>query len=104
VQRVPAVPLRDALRRYAHGLAVNPWLERFPVVLADVIPSGKDGAWSVLDAEQHCLQVAGSHGWRLLAISGGRPIHIFGEWDGYALHPLAAMAQGAFAAMPSLAG
>jgi hypothetical protein len=101
--RVPAVPIRDALVDYARALARNPWLERFPMMLADVTPRGTDTAWSVLDGGRRGLPLAGSHGWRLLAIAGGRPIHLFAEWDGYALHPLAAVADGTFTAMPTLA-
>ena len=100
---VPAVPIRDALVDYARALSRNPWLERFPMVLADVTPRGTENAWSVLDGARQGLPLAGSHGWRLLAIAGGRPIHLVAEWDGYALHPLAAVADGAFTAMPTLA-
>ena len=31
-----------------------------------------------------------------MALSGGHPLHLFGEWDGDSLTPLAAWAEGRF--------
>ena len=36
------------------------------------------------------LVVSDADTWALLAISGGRPIDLMGEWDGHALKPLTA--------------
>jgi hypothetical protein len=33
-------------------------------------------------------------GWKLLALSGGYPITIFGEWNGRSLLPISAWADG----------
>ncbi len=37
-------------------------------------------------------------GWQLLAVSGGQPISIFGEWDGYHFWPLSVFANERFVA------
>jgi hypothetical protein len=34
--------------------------------------------------------------WNLLALSGGQPMTVFGEWDGETLLPLGAMAEKKF--------
>jgi hypothetical protein len=39
------------------------------------------------------------HAWPLLAISGGAPITIFGEWDGRSLLPLSIVADGRYIAL-----
>jgi hypothetical protein len=81
-----------ALRSVAAAVALNPWLEEWPVVLGEAVPDGSDdGAWSVTTTEG-ALPLGGSSAarWRLLAVSGGRPVSVFGLWDGAALTPLAA--------------
>jgi hypothetical protein len=40
--------------------------------------------------------VEGNTGWRLLALSAGHPIGLFGEWDGAAFKPLSVTAEGRF--------
>ena len=82
----------SALRAAAEAVALNPWLEEWPVVLAAAVPDGRDGGpWSV-GTEDGALPLGGSEAarWRLLAVSGGRPVSLFGLWDGDALLPLAA--------------
>ncbi|WP_037497764.1 SWIM zinc finger family protein [Solirubrobacter soli] len=82
----------DALRAAAAAIAANPWLEEWPVVLRSAVPDGRDGgAWTVR-APDGALPLGGSPGarWRLLAVSGGRPVSLFGLWDGATLTPLAA--------------
>jgi hypothetical protein len=81
-----------ALRSAASAVALNPWLEEWPVVLGAAVPDGSDGgAWSVTTSEG-ALPLGGSAAarWRLIAVSGGRPVSVFGLWDGATLTPLAA--------------
>jgi hypothetical protein len=33
-------------------------------------------------------------GWKLLALSGGKPISVFGEWNGRAFSPLSVFSEG----------
>jgi hypothetical protein len=82
----------EALRAVASAVASNPWLEQWPVVLGSAVPEGRDGgSWSVTTVDGS-LPLGGSSAarWRLLAVSGGRPVSLFGLWDGSALEPLAA--------------
>jgi hypothetical protein len=42
------------------------------------------------------LRLAGSDHWKLLAISGGAPVDLAGEWDGDMVLPLGVVADGAY--------
>ena len=82
----------EALRTMASAVAANPWLEEWPVVLAAAVPDGRDGGpWSA-GTPDGALPLGGPEDarWRLLALSGGRPVSLFGLWDGDVLTPLAA--------------
>jgi hypothetical protein len=82
--------IEAALDATAHALAANPWLEEWPVALAEATPDLSDDEWT-LNADG-ALELGGyeSARWRLLALSGGRPVSVFGLWNGAALAPLAA--------------
>jgi hypothetical protein len=94
----PAVPpglatAEDAYAAYAAALAANPWVGSFPVVLDAVVPVPRR-AWMLRDAAGGCLPLAPwfGAGWQLAAVAGGRPVRVFGEWDGEHLLPLAVLA------------
>jgi hypothetical protein len=84
----------EATGAYAAALARNPWLEQFPLPLASATPVRDDDSWTVRDTHGRCLPLAPrfEEGWHLLALSGGRPLALFGEWDGDSLLPLGAWA------------
>ncbi len=88
----------DAMEAYASALAKFPWLERFPVALRSVVPLPRAGSWQVRDpgGGQLPLSPKFARPWVLAAIAGGRPIGLFGEWDGETLNPLGAWAGGRF--------
>lgn len=88
----------EAVAAYAGTLAANPWLERFPFVLRGVVPARRGETWQIQDAGAHVLPLAPafSHGWHLLALSGGYPVTLAGEWDGDWLIPLSVWAGGGF--------
>ncbi len=80
------------LREYAAALAANPWLNRFPALLDEVIPTwGAEGA-VLVDTHRRALTVTTTNAsaWRLIALGAGRPLSVFGEYDGGRLSPLAA--------------
>jgi hypothetical protein len=85
-----AMTIAQAIETYAAAIARQPWLERFPFALQSVIPFHRAEQWGVRDAANHVLPIAPSYskGWELLAMSGGHPVCMFGEWDGEALRPL----------------
>ena len=91
--------IADAHKAFAGATAANPWLEKFPMLLRTVIPLRHGEAWFVRDTEGWAVQLAPrfAFGWTMLALSGGREIDLFGEWDGDRLWPLSAFAENSFA-------
>jgi hypothetical protein len=84
-----ASPVPAALREYARALAADPWLERWPVLLAAVTPATVDGGWALVDADGDALPLrAATDPWPLLAVSGGRPLTVAGDWSAAGLRPL----------------
>jgi hypothetical protein len=86
--------IAQAIEAYAAAIARQPWLERFPFALQSVVPFHRNEQWGVRDAANYVLPIASSYskGWELLAMSGGHPVHLFGEWDGEVLQPLSVWA------------
>ena len=88
----PALPPRgldDLLNEHARQLALNPWLERSAGHLSGVrLAPGEP--WQVVDAGGRALPVTGDERalFRLQALGGGRPMTLFGEWDGRTFAPL----------------
>lgn len=83
----------DLFSAYAGALERAPGLRRFPALLADVVPFMEEDAFFLLDARRDVLplQLPADRAWQLIALSGGTPVMIFGEWDGGTLHPLCAV-------------
>ena len=87
--------LDTLLDTHADALAVQPFLERHPVLLADVIPDDADHG-VVHDARGRAIALHPDfrHPWHLLALSGGHPLTVCGEWDGRRLLPLSVWQDG----------
>ena len=85
------------LREVALATARQPWLDRFGCVLRAVIPMRTDdGLWWARDREGCALPLSIGDHWDLLALSGGSPVDLAGEWNGDALLPLGVLANGAY--------
>jgi hypothetical protein len=85
----------DGLAAAAERLAVNPWADRLPLALRDVRLVRQDRRASVVDRDGRGLPIdPHSDVGPVLAVSGGDGCDLFGEWDGRALRPLAAMVGG----------
>lgn len=78
------------LDNYAQSIAANPWLYSLPALLGRLVPFEKDSIYYLSDQDGNVLHLNVDEGtfWKLMAISGGHPIPIFGEWDGKAFLPL----------------
>ncbi len=83
-------------KKLAEGLSANPWTLVFPAYLTGVVPAYKDGNLWLVDSKGQCAQVAtGDQGpWPLLALSGGYPISVFGEWEDQLFRPLSVFLEG----------
>jgi hypothetical protein len=90
--------LPSAIQAYAVALGRNPWLDLFPMLLTNVIPlhaSQPDTTnqyWWLRDNAGHklAISVRFQNVWQLLALSGGQPLLVFGEYDGDYFMPLGA--------------
>ncbi len=86
-----ATDVRDALAKAARWLAGNPWLSRIPLALRDmtVVPGDPP---LLVDRTGAALTVARETDiWHLLALSGGHPTPVFGEWAAERFRPLSAV-------------
>ena len=82
--------IKAAIGGYAEALAQQPWLNRFPLLIDQVWLLSTKDSWIIKDSLGHYLPVAASfsQGWPTLALSGGHPLTIFGEWDGVIFLPI----------------
>ena len=93
--RLPAGGVAAALDQVATWLAANPFADRFPVALAGVVPVVGGPRPLVVEPGAGALPLsAQSDVLSLLALSGGEPVDVFGEWDGFSLTPLSLQAEG----------
>ncbi|PNG98072.1 SWIM zinc finger family protein [Streptomyces malaysiensis] len=85
-----------ALAAYGAALGEDPWLDGWPVVLADVVPVPGDGGWQLADERSGSAlpvdpRCAGRTDlWQLMAISGGGPVTVFGECGHRGFSPITA--------------
>ncbi len=85
------------LREIALATARQPWLDRFGCVLREAaLLRTEDGLWWIRDREGCVLPLSIGDHWDLLALSGGTPVDLAGEWNGDALLPLGVLTNGAY--------
>lgn len=89
-----------ALTAYGEALRGDPWLDAWPVTLRDVIPVPSEGGWQLADAESASALPLSSAAlsrpglWKLVALSGGGPVTVFGELGHRGFDPFAAWDTG----------
>ncbi|MFF8174014.1 SWIM zinc finger family protein [Streptomyces chartreusis] len=90
----------EATARYGDALRDDPWLDSVPVTLDRVIPAPDGDSWQLADADADTAlpltPAARSRPglWRLVALSGGAPVKVFGECGHRGFTPLTAWPQG----------
>ncbi|MFD6619979.1 SWIM zinc finger family protein, partial [Streptomyces albidoflavus] len=90
--------ITQALATYGRSLTADPWLDSWPITLTNVIPTITDEgqAWQLMDAtDKSALPVrtrtpSPPDLWRLMALSGGAPLTVFGECGHKGFTPLSA--------------
>ena len=75
---------------YRCAVGVNPWLQLYPVLLAEVRPVKLADDLYLVDKTGEAFPVDPTYAgfYRLLAVSGGGSLTLFAEFDGYRLRPL----------------
>jgi len=92
---VPSLTLEGLCQRFADELSRSPFRERTAAMLGAVVPVvDKAGNWWLREATGTAVRLGTCDRWRLLALSGGQPMDVFGEWDGEEFRPLSARAEG----------
>jgi hypothetical protein len=107
--RPAGIEVAAAPAGYGERLRADPWLESWPVTLADVIPArDPEGGWQLADADGKSAlpltpAAASAPGlWRLVALSGGGPVTVFGECGHAGFRPLSAWQEAAGAPLVTL--
>ncbi|MFS8200783.1 SWIM zinc finger family protein [Streptomyces sp. CWNU-52B] len=98
--RPPGVDVARAVAQYGEALRDDPWLDSRPVTLSRVIPTPDGDDWQLADADgEFALPLTAaarsrSGLWRLIALSGGAPVTVFGECGHRGFSPLTAWPEG----------
>ncbi|HET8992407.1 MAG TPA: SWIM zinc finger family protein [Rhodococcus sp. (in: high G+C Gram-positive bacteria)] len=89
ISTLPGTDLDEALADYADALAADPWTRSWPMLLDAVTPTHSDDGWHLVDEHGRALPLGGddTDRWRLLAVAGGRPLTVCGDWDGRSVVP-----------------
>ncbi|GAA3221867.1 hypothetical protein ACFQE4_19555 [Streptomyces thermocoprophilus] len=104
--RPEGVTTEGAAACYGEALRGDPWLESVPVTLGRVVPVPDGDSWWLADADADTAlplsPVARSRPglWRLVALSGGAPVSVFGECGHRGFTPLTAWPGGEGEAVP----
>lgn len=87
--------LSNFLQTYSEVIAQSPWMSQFPVLLTSVTPVFFKHNFYLVDSEKKYLPIEKDNlsPWELIALSGGQPITVFGEWNGQVLKTLNAFKQ-----------
>ncbi|MCH0563959.1 MULTISPECIES: SWIM zinc finger family protein [unclassified Streptomyces] len=94
--RPDGVTAARAAAHYGEALRADPWLDSVPVTLERAVPVRDGDRWQLADADEDAalpLTAASASRpglWRLVALSGGAPVKVFGEFGHRGLTPLAA--------------
>ncbi|MFI1534278.1 SWIM zinc finger family protein [Streptomyces anandii] len=94
--RPPGVTTAQAAACYGEALRDDPWLESVPVTVTEVVPVRDGEGWQLADAGSEVAlpltpaALARPGLWRLVALSGGAPVTVFGECGHRGFTPLTA--------------
>ncbi|HYO51229.1 SWIM zinc finger family protein [Archangium sp.] len=92
---LPSLTLDGLCQRFAEELSRQPFRERTAAMLGQMVPIvDSRRRWWLRDTTGAALRLGPCDRWRLLALSGGRPLDVFGEWDGEEFRPLSARVEG----------
>ncbi len=83
---------------FAEALSRNPWLYSWPVLLDEVRAQLVEEVLYLFDRTGARIELQqptdGLAVWKVLSISGGKPMTVFGEWTGRLFTPLSIVSEG----------
>jgi hypothetical protein len=89
-----------AIEGFSQALAKCPWIERLPLLLQAVVPQRSGDSWQIQDQQGVVLPLSSRldamQNWQLLALSGGHPCAMFGEWNGRSFLPFSVWSEAGF--------
>ncbi len=70
------------LEQYSQALSDNPWLREFPCYIHSVIPIVENDIFYIVDENSNKipLEIRGNLGWKIMSLSQGQKVDVFGEW------------------------
>ena len=82
-------------QNYSNAITKNPWLLYFPALLENIIPVFNKGNLYLIDNKKKTIKALnkGNKAWKLIALSGGHPITVFGEWSGELFVPISVLSE-----------
>ena len=85
-----ATSLRAAQKGFSRALRANPWLDIFPLTLAQISVRREEGRWFLQDLEGYRWPLPNNflYGWHLSALPAQDGAQLFGEWNGRFFTPL----------------
>lgn len=87
--------IEEALADHAAALGADPWLRAWPALLTEVVPVLDEHGWRLVDGSGTALPLPpGARPWRLIAIAGGHPVTVTGEWRGEGFDPVSVFSAG----------
>ncbi len=81
---------------FAQAIARQPWISALPAAVEAVVPAFCGSSIGISDSSDAWLPVTEATGWVLLAMSGGLPLTIFGEWNGERFRPVSVLCDKRF--------
>jgi len=99
IKRIVGFPsFSEFLDHYSTTLAANPWLLDYPCAMEQLSLTLFNEKLQLTDKDnlQIPLLLSTSKQWKILALSGGHPVHLFGEWSGQQYVPLSLSVDGQF--------
>ncbi len=92
------IPNFETLRAvFLEAVSKNPWLDRLPVLLDRVTAIyTTNGNFFLRDETGKSVSLESKHempNWKIMAVSSGHPISLFGEWDSQYFVPITAIFQ-----------
>lgn len=97
VEKLPGyADFKLLFKDFASAIGCQPWLLEFPATFPALTPIRQNGVFYLADEAGITIPLAADEktGWKILALSLGRPVGFFGEWDGKKFKVLSILADG----------